>query len=165
MPEWATATITIATFVFILVGFLGLILPIYPGIAIIWLAALGYGIATGFTTAGIFVFVILTLLMIVGSLIDNILMTAFTHKTGASWWSIILALVAGLIGTFAFPPIGGLIAAPLVLYLLEWGRLQDHEQAFQSLKALVTGWGFSYVARLGIGLVMVLLWGIWVWRG
>jgi uncharacterized protein YqgC (DUF456 family) len=165
MPEWATATITIATFVFILVGILGLILPIYPGIVIIWLAALGYGIATGFTTAGIFVFVILTLLMIVGSLIDNILMTAFTHKTGASWWSIILALVAGLIGTFAFPPIGGLIAAPLVLYLLEWSRLQDHEQAFQSLKALVTGWGFSYVARLGIGLVMVLLWGIWVWRG
>jgi uncharacterized protein YqgC (DUF456 family) len=148
-----------------LVGFLGLILPIYPGIVIIWLAALGYGIATGFTTAGIFVFVILTLLMIVGSLIDNVLMTAFTHKTGASWWSIILALVAGLIGTFAFPPIGGLIAAPLVLYLLEWSRLRDHEQAFQSLKALVTGWGFSYVARLGIGLVMVLLWGIWVWRG
>ena len=165
MPEWATATITIATFIFILVGFLGLILPIYPGIVIIWLAALGYGIATGFTTAGIFVFVILTLLMIVGSLIDNILMTAFTHKTGASWWSIILALVAGLIGTFAFPPIGGLIAAPLVLYLLEWSRLQDHKQAFQSLIALVTGWGFSYIARLGIGLVMVLLWGIWVWRG
>jgi uncharacterized protein YqgC (DUF456 family) len=165
MPEWATATITIATFVFILVGFLGLILPIYPGIVIIWLAALGYGIATGFTTAGIFVFVILTLLMIVGSLIDNILMTALTHKTGASWWSIILALVAGLIGTFAFPPIGGLIAAPLVLYLLEWSRLQNHKQAFQSLKALVTGWGFSYLARLGIGLVMVLLWGIWVWRG
>ena len=165
MPEWATTTITIVTSVFIFVGFLGLILPIYPGIVIIWLAALGYGIATGFTTAGIFVFVILTLLMIVGSLIDNILMTAFTHKTGASWWSIILALVAGLIGTFAFPPIGGLIAAPLVLYLLEWSRLQDHKQAFQSLKALVTGWGFSYVARLGIGLVMVLLWGIWVWRG
>jgi uncharacterized protein YqgC (DUF456 family) len=57
-------------------------------------------------------------------------MTAFTHKTGASWWSIILALVAGLIGTFAFPPIGGLIAAPLVLYLLEWNRLQESCQGY-----------------------------------
>jgi uncharacterized protein YqgC (DUF456 family) len=165
MPEWAITTITIVTFVFILAGFLGLILPIYPGIVIIWLATLGYGIATGFNTVGIIIFVILTLLMVVGSLLDNVLMTAFTHKTGASWWSIILALVAGLIGTLAFPPIGGLIAVPLVLYLLEWGRLQDHQQAFQSLKGLVTGWGLSYVARLGIGLVMVLLWGIWVWRG
>jgi uncharacterized protein YqgC (DUF456 family) len=165
MPEWATTIITIVTSVFILVGFLGLILPIYPGIVIIWLAALGYGIATGFNTIGIIVFVILTLLMVVGSLIDNVLMTALTHKTGASWWSIILALIAGLIGTFAFPPIGGLIAAPLMLYLLEWRRLQDSQQAFQSLKGLVTGWGLSYVARLGIGLVMVMLWGIWVWRG
>lgn len=165
MPEWATTTITIVTFVFILAGFLGLILPIYPGIVIIWLATLGYGIATGFNSVGIIVFVILTLLMVVGSLLDNVLMTAFTHKTGASWWSIILALVAGLIGTLAFPPIGGLIAVPLVLYLLEWRRLRDHQQAFQSLKGLVTGWGLSYVARLGIGLVMVLLWGIWVWRG
>jgi len=165
MQDWSTITITVVTFVFILVGFLGLIIPIYPGIVIIWLAALMYGFVTGFSTLGIILGVLLTILMIAGSLIDNVLMTTLTHKTGASWWSIILALVAGLVGTLILPPFGGIVAAPLALFLLEWKRRRDRQQAYDAIKGLATGWGLSYAVRLAIGVVMVLLWGLWVWKG
>jgi hypothetical protein len=52
-----------------------------------------------------------------------------------------------------------------VLFLAEFWRLRDSAQATRITKALLWGWGLSFVARFGIGLVMVLLWGIWAFVG
>ncbi len=131
-----------------------------------WLAALGYGIATGFhSTLGIVIFVVLTMLMLVGSFIDNILMGVGAHRGGASWSIILVALLAGVIGTLAFPPFGGIIAAPLAVVLLQYLRLGDLRKAWDALRGLAAGWGLSFVVRLLIGLVMMGLWWIWVWKG
>ena len=37
---------------FMLVGLIGLVVPVFPGLLIMWLAALGYGIVAGFRHAG-----------------------------------------------------------------------------------------------------------------
>ena len=91
------------------------------------------------------------------------LMGAKAREKGADWGSIILALLAGVLGTMLLPPIGGLIAAPLVLYLMEFRRLGDAEEAKTVVKALLTGWGLAFVVRFGLGVVMVGLWGIWAY--
>jgi uncharacterized protein YqgC (DUF456 family) len=148
-----------------LVGLFGLIIPIFPGILIMWLAALVYGLLTGFGTLGVVLFVILTLLMIAGEVVDNVLMGMGARKGGASWFSIGAAIVAGVLGTIIFPPIGGLIAAPLAVYLLEYQRLRDTQKAWLALRGLLFGWGTSFFVRFGIGLVMMLLWWLWVWKG
>ncbi len=148
-----------------LVGLFGLIIPVFPGIVIMWLAALGYGVANGFSTAGIVIFVVLTLLMIGGTLVDNVLMGVGARKGGASWLTIGVALVAGVVGTFIFPPIGGLIAAPAAVLLLEFNRVRDWQKAWDALRGLAAGWGLSFLARFGIGAVMMVLWWIWVWLG
>ena len=70
----------------LLIGLFGLIVPIFPGITVIWLAALLYGIITGFDTLGIVLFVLITIGMLVGISVDNILMGAGARRGGASWW-------------------------------------------------------------------------------
>lgn len=161
MPAWLNVSIFALTQFFMLVGLLGLVVPIFPGLLVMWLAALGYGIVTRFETAGIIIFVVLTVLMLVGSFIDNLIMGAGARKGGAAWLSIGVALAAGVIFTFIFPPIGGIIAAPLAMLLLEYYRLRDWQKAWQALRGLATGWGLSYFVRLGIGLLMMGLWWIW----
>ncbi len=148
-----------------LVGLLGLIVPVYPGIVIMWLATLGYGIASGFTPLGAGLFVVITILMLVGTIIDNVLMGAGARQGGATWLSIGVALVAGILGTILWPPIGGIIAAPLGVLLLEYARTSDIKKAWQALHGLASGWGLSFVVRLGIGVVMMILWWVWVWKG
>ncbi len=69
-----------------------LVIPILPGLVIIWVAALGYGLAAGFGTLGWIMFAILTVLMLAGSIVDNILMGTSAHKEGAPWWVILLAM-------------------------------------------------------------------------
>lgn len=150
---------------FMLLGLFGLVVPIFPGLFIMWLSALGYGVARGFNTFGVVLFALITLLAIGGSLADNLLMGAGARRGGASWGTILVALLAAIAGTLLFPPVGGLIAAPLAVLLLEYLRLRDWEQAWQALRGLAVGWGVGTIFRLIAGLLILLLWGLWVWKG
>ncbi len=163
MPAWLETTIIAFTVLTMLFGLFGLIIPIFPGNVVMWLAALTYGLIFGFGKLGGAMFAIITVLMIAAVLADNVLMGAKAHEKGADWGSIILALIAGVVGTMIFPPIGGLIAAPLVLYLAELQRRRDAEEAKTVVKALLTGWGLAFIVRFGLGVVMFALWGIWVY--
>ena len=161
MPAWLSEAIFVITFIIMAVGLIGLVVPIFPGIFVIWLAALGYGVITGFTTLGWVLFVLLTLLMITGATIDNVLMGAKAHKEGAAWYTLALGMLAGILGTIIFPPFGGLIAAPLVVWLLEYLRQRDVGKALASLRGLAIGWGASFVVRFMLGLAMIGIWLVW----
>jgi uncharacterized protein len=165
MPPVLETFLTVLILLVMLAGLLGLILPIFPGITIIWLAALGLGMVRGFSTVGIVLFVLLTLLMIGGNVVDNLLMGAGARKGGASWVTVVVSLAAGVIFTLIFPPFGGLIAAPLAVFLLELRRLRDWRLARQATFGLAAGWGASFFARLVIGCLMILLALVWVWKG
>lgn len=161
MPTWLVTIVNILTFLTMLFGLLGLIIPIFPGNVVMWLAALVYGLVFGFGKLGGILFAIITVLMFAAVAADNVLMGAKAREKGADWGSIILALLAGIIGTMVLPPIGGLIAAPLVLYVMEVRRLGNPDEAKAVVKALLTGWGLAFIVRFGIGIVMFALWGIW----
>jgi uncharacterized protein YqgC (DUF456 family) len=162
MPAWLSDAIFAITLVIMLVGLFGLIVPIFPGIVVIWLAALGYGVVTGFSTLGWVIFVILTIIMLTGATIDNVLMNAKAHKEGASCLTLLVGMTAGILGTVFFPPFGGLIAAPLVVWLIEYLRLRDLNRATASLRGMAIGFGASYVVRFMLGLAMIGLWLVWV---
>src|SRR4030067_2386342 len=161
MAPWLQASIFGLSLFFMLVGLIGLIVPLFPGMLVMWLAALGYGVVSGFDNLGIIFFVFITLGLLVGVTINNIMRGAGARKGGASWLSILLGLVAGVIGTFVFPPVGGLIAAPAVILLLEYLRARDWKKAWNATRRLAVGWGMSFLVRFGIGLVMIALWLLW----
>lgn len=151
------------TLTLMVVGLVGLVIPIFPGGLIIWLAALLYGLATGLHGWGLFIFIVISALAIAGSLVDNVLMGAQARKEGASWWSLFFATIGGIAGTIFFPPFGGLIAAPLLLLLSEYWRHRKWRVALRITRGLLIGWGWSFLARFGIGVVMILLWVVWAW--
>lgn len=161
MPTWMNVPLQILIYLIMVVGLFGLVIPIYPGVVIIWAAALLHGLLTGFSTLEIWVIVLLTLLAVAGSLVDNALMGGKARQAGASWLSIGLALGGGLVGTFLFPPLGGIIAAPLLLFGAEFLRRNDRRQAWRVTVSLLTGWGLAFLVRFGIGLVMIIIWTLW----
>jgi uncharacterized protein len=142
-----------------------LVIPILPGLVIIWVSALGYGIAVGFGVLGWVMFALITVLMLAGSILDNVLMGAQAHKEGAPWWVVLIAMASAVVGNFIIPiPIvGGILTALLVLFLIEWMRLKDARKALTSMRGMLVGCGWAAVFRVIIGLVMIGLWLIWAW--
>ena len=161
MPDWVGTLAFWLTLVVMMVGLFLSIIPFFPGITVIWLAALIYGIVTGFNTLGIVLFVLITIGMLVGISVDNILMGAGARRGGASWWTLAVGLVAGIVGTVIFPPFGGLIAAPLAIFLLEVLRNREWRSGWRATRGLALGWGLSFLVRFGIGLVMIAIWLGW----
>ena len=88
-------------------------------------------------------------------LLDWVLITAL------GWLAIGLALVGGILGTIFFPPIGGLLAALLLLFLVEFIRLKDWRKALVSARGMLLGLGWSTLTRIAFGLAMIILWILW----
>lgn len=144
-----------------LVGLFSLLIVIIPGLVIIWTAGLVYGLVVGFDLAGGILFGIMTILMIAGSLIDNVLMGASARQKGASWLAIGAALAGALIGTLLFPPIGGIILALTALFAIEYFRIKDWRKALDSTGSMAMGCGWAVVARFAMGAIMIGLWLLW----
>ncbi len=158
MPTWLATSITVITVFVMLFGLFGLIVPIFPGLVIIWLAALGFGLINGFTTTGWILFTIITLLMVIGNTIDGLLMGAKALEHGADKKAIFWTLVVAVVVSLVLSPIGGLIAAPLTLFWLERGNGHSKEKAWQITRGMLIGWGWAFFARFGIGILMIALW-------
>lgn len=148
--------------VVMLAGLVGLIVPVFPGLTVIWLAALGYGVLSGFGLKGWIVFALITILAIAGSLVDNFLMGAKARQGGASWWALAMGWIGGIVGSILLPPLGGIPASILAVFAFEWLRMKDWRRAFNVTKSMAVGWGSAFVIRFAMGVVMISLWGFWV---
>ena len=140
-----------------------LVIPILPGLVIIWAAALGYGFAAGFGILGWIMFALITLLMVGGSVLDNVLMSTQAHKEGAPWWVMMIAMASAIVGSFIvpIPIIGGILTALLVLFAIQWLRIRNVKLALASMKGMLIGCGWALALRFIIGLFMIGLWFIW----
>jgi len=151
----------------LLVGLLGLIVPVFPGLTVMWLGTLVYALiqnAAGNMTGGKwFLFGLITILMIVGNIADNLIIARKMRDKYIPWSSILWAFAAGIVASLFFTPLIGLIAAPAGLFLAEMSRLKNREAAIDSTKAYMIGWGWAFGVRFLIGLVMTGFWIIWAW--
>jgi uncharacterized protein YqgC (DUF456 family) len=171
MPTWVPLLLQIALETFtlfaLLVGLFGLIVPVFPGLTIMWLATLVYALvqnaADKMTGWDWFAFVIISLLMIGGNIADNIIIARKMRDHFIPWGSILLAFAAGIIASIFFTPIIGLVAAPLGLFLAELRRLKNRDEAIKSTRAYMIGWGWAFGARFTIGLAITGLWMLWAW--
>jgi len=157
----------VSTFLVLLTGLLGLVIPIFPGLTVMWIATLVYAIiqavAGNMFWGSWLIFAVITLLMIGGNIVDNIIIAKHMLDKDIPWSSIILSFAAGIIVSLFFTPLAGIVASPVGLFLAEWRRVKDRQTAINNTKAWMTGWGWSFLARLGIGVLMLLLWMLWAW--
>jgi len=145
-----------------LVGLAGTVIPALPGIELIWLATVAYWVFTGFDRWGIILLVLMTILLIIGEVVSFFLANTTAVKTGASWQAVVASLVLGLIGMFVIPIIGALIGAVLGVLLVEWYRRRNWREALRATTGTVWGYGLSIGAQFVVALLMIGLWGAWV---
>lgn len=161
MQEFLQAAFPWIILAFLLLGQAGTFIPLLPGLWIQWAAALVYGLVVGFDLTGGILFGIITLLVIIGGIIDNVAMGASAKTSGASWLSIGAALIGGVVGSLVFPPLGGLILAMGGIFLVEYLRIRDLRKAWDSTRGLAVGCGWGAILRFGFGLLVILTWLLW----
>lgn len=132
-----------------LLSFIGIVMPIIPGLFMIWGGFLIYHFAIEPLT-GLNFWITIIILSILTLLIDYIASSAFVKKYGGSKAGAWAAIAGIIIGPFIFGPIGVLIGPFIFVTITELIR------GFPFKKAVKIGFA-SFVGFLGGGLVKAVL--------
>ncbi len=151
-----------------LIGLAGTVLPALPGGGLIWIAALIYALADGFTNLTPLGFGAITLLAVVGLASDFLLSQAGSRMAGASWQALAAGVALGAAGFLLGLFVGGIGAVPagiigtlLGIFIVEYRHRKDWAEA---LKA-GGGWLAGCVASRGVQLILALVMiAIFVWQ-
>jgi len=157
------------TIAFMVVGLIGMVVPIIPGTILIWLGVLGYAIVENFQAIGPGTLVIISLIGLVTGTADIWLTLLGARSGGASGLSIIYGMLGGVLGFFvlgAVIPIigsllGGLLGYALGILLGQYQKLRDWNLALKASFGGIVGWGVATVVQIVGGIMMV---AIFVWQ-
>ena len=152
--------------VFILVGLVGVVIPLLPGVLLIWLTVAIYTAVerlNGFAAIDPVTFIVITLIALVTGLSDIWLPLLGARVTGSSFRSMVYGVVGAIIGTFVLPiPLFGSIVGYAVGILVgEYRRYGDWDRALRAGLGGVAGWGIATAIQLGGGLIILI---IFVWQ-
>jgi uncharacterized protein YqgC (DUF456 family) len=152
---------------FILVGIVGILVPILPGMLLVWFTVVVYAWRTGFETVGWPSLFLITLIALVTGLSSIWLPLLGAQKTGAAKRALFLGVVGAIIGTFVIPlPIlGTVIGYALGVFVGEFLKQRDWRLALKASVGGVAGWGISAVVEIVGALVILVIFTIQVLAG
>lgn len=145
-----------------IVGIVGTLIPLLPGLPIVWTAALVYGLAAGFGPVGWVAFGLITLIGGAGLVLGTILPHKRAAGAGAPRSTVFVGLLAGLVGMIVIPIVGLPIGAVAGVLLMERRRLGDWNRAWVATKELIVGFGIGALVQAGAGVAMFVCWLAWV---
>ena len=149
---WLTVTLA-AMFI----GLLGVLLPLVPGVALIWLVALVYAIAEGFKNIDPITMIVLSIIALPGITADIWVSSLGAKAGGASLWSIVASLVGGVVGFLVSTLPGAIIGALVGLMAVELLRAKDWRQALKASGGWIAGWLLAAVVQIITGVIMIAI--------
>ena len=144
------------------VGIFGTVVPLLPGLPIVWAAALVYALLSDPGTTGWLAFAVITALAIAGLLLGTALPHRRVVAAGVPRSSVIAGVVLGVVGFFAIPVVGLPIGAAAGILVAEKRRLDDWSAALAATKSLLIGFGLGALLQFGAGVAMMAVWVVWV---
>lgn len=144
------------------IGLVATVIPVVPGLLILWLAGLAYAFGSGFDQLAWTMLAILTVLALAGSAASLILPQRGAAARGASAIGYAGAIAGAVLGAIVLPVLGLPIGGVLGLFVAERARTGDQQAAWSMTKGVLRGIGIGAVFELAAGVSMVLAWITWV---
>jgi hypothetical protein len=157
--------VLVFTAIAMLIGVIGTVVPIIPGTILIFVSALVYALIDGFQTVGWPTLLVLGVLTVLATSADIWASSIGAKMGGASGWSVVVGMVAALVGFVVFNLLGAILGAVLGVLLTEVVRVGDWRQALKAGSGWAIGWVLSTVFQLVTALIMVALFAWQVSKG
>ena len=139
------------------VGVAGTVIPVVPGLALVWAAGLVWALNEDGTVRWV-VLTLLTVLAIVGVAAKYVLSTRSVTRQGAPRTTLLAGGIGALVGFFVIPVVGVFVGLIGGVLLAEQYRLRDWARAWRSTRAALVALGIGVLIELGAGVAMVLTW-------
>ncbi len=142
--------------VVIVIGLLGIVVPVLPGLVMVVVAIFVWAFVEGGTLAWVVAFLALAL-GAVGTFIKYSVPKRRLNESGVRNTTLVLATLVAIVGLFVIPVIGAPVGFVATVYLTErarGGREEAWPRTRESLRAVATSIGIE----LATGLVIAAIW-------
>ena len=150
------ATVDLLVGLAVLVGLVGIVVPVLPGSILILGAVLVWALAHA-TTAGWVVFALVTTLLVAGGIVKYAVPGRGLKAADIPGRTLVLGGLLGIVGFFVIPVVGLVVGFVLGVYLSELQRV-GVDAAWPSTRAALKAAGFSLLIELAAGLVAAATW-------
>jgi len=146
----------------LLLSLIGTIIPIIPGVLLMWVIVFIYAWVDGFTAVSTASFIIISLIALITGTSDIWLTLFGAKKGGASVKSMLIGTVGAVVGSFIFPIIGTIAGYIAGLLLGEYWQHGDWEIAKKAGIGGLTGWGVATIIQFigGLFIFVIFLWQV-----
>jgi uncharacterized protein YqgC (DUF456 family) len=141
------------------VGLVGVVVPVLPGLLLVWAAGVVWAWAGGGVGHWI-VAAVLTLLLVAGTVTKYVLPARSATGAGAPRSTLVAGAVGAVVGFFLIPVVGLVVGGVGAVYLAERARLGADRPAWRSTRAVLVGVGLGMLVELVTGVLMVAVWGV-----
>ena len=146
----------------LLLSLVGTLIPIIPGVLLMWVIVFIYALVDGFTAVSTASVIVISLIALVTGTSDIWLTLFGTKKGGASVKSMLIGTVGAVVGSFIFPIVGTIAGYIGGLLLGEYWQHGDWEVAKKAGIGGLAGWGIATVIQFigGIFIFVIFLWQV-----
>lgn len=141
----------------ILVGVVGVVVPVLPGALLVWAAILVWALATQ-TTLGWVTLGVATVCVAGVQIVKYVVPDRRLREAGVPRRSIVLGGLLGLVGFFVIPVLGLVVGFVGGVYLAERQRLGGHDEAWQATVLAARLVGVAILIELAGTLAAALTW-------
>ncbi len=155
-------------YVLMFLGVVFAIIPILPGAPMVWVGALVYAWSHNFDGVSWPLLIVLGVIALISQVSEFLITTMATRRAGATWKTVVGAMVGGILGAAIFsipvPIIGTLVGAALGatlgVFTIELLRRRMLALALKTSAAYLTGCLVGRVVEVSLCLIMI---GVFVW--
>lgn len=153
-PTGIALWVGVAIFV---VGVVGIVLPVLPGLLLCVTAVLVWAIGTGGTTAWITLGVVVALYAL-GVTLQLLVPGRRMKREGVGGLTLALGVVGGIIGFFVIPVVGLPVGFVLGIFAAEYVRFHELDRAWTATKSALRGVLHSMGIELATALLIAITW-------
>jgi len=147
---------TVAAGLLMLVGLVGIVIPVLPGLFLIWGGVLVWALET--QDGAWWTFGIATVLLAAGLLLEYALPGRRMRRAGVRTSTLVVGVLVAIVAAFLIPVVGFLIGFPVGIYLVERSRRGTHEQAWAAMKHALRAVGLNILIELVTGVLIIATW-------
>ncbi len=148
--------VVISTLIMLL-GLAGIIIPFIPGIPLIWVGIILYGVATKFEVVDLNFIFLITLLAMISFFLEYAAVLWGAKELKLSFWGVLGAIVGGLIGS-TLGSLGSLILGSFFGAIAGEGMTgQGSVYAIETSTYRVVGYVGATLIQIAVGVTMMIL--------
>jgi len=161
--SWGEIILFIAVLIVMLIGQIGIIIPVIPGVPMIFAAALVYAIITDFAAVSVNTIIIFGILAVLSLVLDWVATAFGVKKLGGSYFGILGSFLGMIVGLL-IPGVGlvGFIAGAFIgAVLFEMLLGKESRTALRAGLGSFIGFLAGGILKFAIGAAMI---GVFVWK-